>query len=604
MRNNLKLNITFIFALFSLLFMTLADPRFIYFLFLLVPFYFIAEKVKGRVTIRIIESIPFLYFISSLFLMGDLFYTLSTLIVVILFTKLILKKEKSDYYQIFIVSLLIILLSSVSTISVWFGILLFGIFITGGLMLVLAQSNTSDSIDTKGLLKVVLLFGAIAFVFTFVIFLCIPRVSFGYIYGNPLFKNTKSGFSEEIVISDAPVSVENTVVMRIEIERNLETPIYISGLKYDYFNGREWVKSYKFKRITADAQGIFGKQDGHFKGTVYLEPTGTTVIFGIDRLTGVKGDFISLREDEFGDFFTELPFGRTIKYDTYSDINQSNAGNPPDIKKPEVSDAFYDFSNTLTKGKSDTDIVNTLVNFLRQNNTYSLTPTYSSIEDFVMKNGAGYCEHFASAFVIMSQISGLPARLVSGFITSEWNPTGSYYIILAKNAHTWAEVYLGGRWLRVDPTPSIPHESTSMFSLIIDSIRMGWYRNVVTYNFSNQIEFLAQIRDTIHFTGTWVLDIFDKVKENMTFLLLIPVFIVLVFLSNLSRKKKRPNISELIISLIGPDHKESETIIEFAIRKGKYEELEKILKEYYEYRFASHKNLFPLLIAEISEYRK
>ncbi len=89
---------------------------------------------------------------------------------------------------------------------------------------------------------------------------------------------------------------------------------------------------------------------------------------------------------------------------------------------------------------------------------YSLEVPYSyetdPILDFLKKYKKGYCEHFASAMVLLLQSIGIPARVVVGFKGGEYNSFGDYYIIRNRDAHTWVEVYIPNKgWVRFDPTP-------------------------------------------------------------------------------------------------------------------------------------------------------
>lgn len=95
------------------------------------------------------------------------------------------------------------------------------------------------------------------------------------------------------------------------------------------------------------------------------------------------------------------------------------------------------------------------------------------IEDFIANNPRGHCEYFATALVLMLRSQGIPARLVVGYKTDEWNGIGSFFQVRQLHAHTWVEAYLEprhfqdqpeadsrrfraapGAWLRLDPTPA------------------------------------------------------------------------------------------------------------------------------------------------------
>lgn len=81
------------------------------------------------------------------------------------------------------------------------------------------------------------------------------------------------------------------------------------------------------------------------------------------------------------------------------------------------------------------------------------------VDDFLFESRHGYCEHYASAFVVLMRAAGLPARVVTGYLGGEVNPLGGYLIIRQSDAHAWAEVWLAGEgWVRIDPTAAVPSE--------------------------------------------------------------------------------------------------------------------------------------------------
>ena len=88
---------------------------------------------------------------------------------------------------------------------------------------------------------------------------------------------------------------------------------------------------------------------------------------------------------------------------------------------------------------------------------YTLQPALlngpDSIDDFLYGTRAGFCEHYAGAFVFLMRAAGVPARVVTGYQGGEVNPLDGYLTVRQSDAHAWAEVWLQGRgWVRVDPT--------------------------------------------------------------------------------------------------------------------------------------------------------
>lgn len=90
---------------------------------------------------------------------------------------------------------------------------------------------------------------------------------------------------------------------------------------------------------------------------------------------------------------------------------------------------------------------------------YTLTPPLlgkDSVDDFLFETRRGFCEHYASAFVFLMRLVGVPARVITGYQGGERNTFSDYLIVRQSDAHAWAEVWLEGRgWVRVDPTAAV-----------------------------------------------------------------------------------------------------------------------------------------------------
>lgn len=90
---------------------------------------------------------------------------------------------------------------------------------------------------------------------------------------------------------------------------------------------------------------------------------------------------------------------------------------------------------------------------------YTLHPPLlgrDSIDDFLFSTRQGFCEHYASAFVVLMRSAGIPARVVTGYQGGWWNDSGNYLLVRNSDAHAWAEIWIAGRgWVRVDPTAAV-----------------------------------------------------------------------------------------------------------------------------------------------------
>ena len=93
------------------------------------------------------------------------------------------------------------------------------------------------------------------------------------------------------------------------------------------------------------------------------------------------------------------------------------------------------------------------------------------LDEFISKHRRGHCQYFASAMVMMLRSQGVPARVVVGYRSGEYNSVGNHYLVRQLHAHAWVEVLLdedevpltsglsgqydsGPVLVRFDPTPA------------------------------------------------------------------------------------------------------------------------------------------------------
>ncbi len=109
---------------------------------------------------------------------------------------------------------------------------------------------------------------------------------------------------------------------------------------------------------------------------------------------------------------------------------------------------------------TDQALVNAVLDHFRRGDyTYTVTPPSlgrHSVDEFLFDTRLGFCEHYASAFVVLMRALGVPARVVTGYQGGELNPVDGFVTVRQSDAHAWAEVWLHGRgWIRVDPTGTV-----------------------------------------------------------------------------------------------------------------------------------------------------
>ena len=79
----------------------------------------------------------------------------------------------------------------------------------------------------------------------------------------------------------------------------------------------------------------------------------------------------------------------------------------------------------------------------------------ADIDEFVSGRAGGHCEHFASALALLLRHEGIPCRLVTGYMSDDWDERTSTLTIRRRDAHAWVEVKdPQGGWYSVDATPA------------------------------------------------------------------------------------------------------------------------------------------------------
>lgn len=116
-------------------------------------------------------------------------------------------------------------------------------------------------------------------------------------------------------------------------------------------------------------------------------------------------------------------------------------------------------------------------------------------EWFLFDHQAGHCEYYASAMTTLCRSVGLNARVITGYVATEYNEATGHYVVRQSNAHAWVEVEVGpGVWRTFDPTPSADfqrvHEpSQSLFARarrMFDAAEYAWIRAVVGFDADRQ----------------------------------------------------------------------------------------------------------------------
>ena len=162
--------------------------------------------------------------------------------------------------------------------------------------------------------------------------------------------------------------------------------------------------------------------------------------------------------------------------------------------------------------QSDYATAKAMERHFKESGTYQYTlnlnaepvPGLDPIEQFVRIDQRGHCQYFASALAMMLRSQGIPARLVAGYHTDEYNNLARHYVARQLHAHAWVEALVkvepgdvtpepmeqsdGDRyWLRLDPTPAAARvRETGRTGQIIDLAQSVWDDYVVEMDSERQ----------------------------------------------------------------------------------------------------------------------
>jgi hypothetical protein len=368
---------------------------------------------------------------------------------------------------------------------------------------------------------------------TLLFFFFIPRIGTGLFQQNQRESLRTTGFSEHVDLGAiGPVKQDSTIVMRIELpevarDEPRREPFYVRGVAYNRYNGRSWSNTLPQRRMLTELpQGTFTVRTPGIKpnGTmglrqdILLEPLDTAVLFGISTPLTIQGSFLSVLSDPMGSLHLPFPSHTRIHYTVYSQpvhvISAERAATTlqyPEfivrqyLQTPELDARIIDLAQRVTKpATSLLEGVQLIRAHLLSNYRYNLdVPSLQSahpLEDFLLTRKTGYCEHYATAMVMLLRTVGIPARLVTGFLATEWNEFGQYYTVRQRDAHAWVEVYFPqSGWIMLDPTPA--SSAATMLAWwqsagsAVDAARLKWDSLFVNYSVGDQFAVVQGIRE-------------------------------------------------------------------------------------------------------------
>jgi transglutaminase-like putative cysteine protease len=361
------------------------------------------------------------------------------------------------------------------------------------------------------------------------LFVLFPRLT-APLWGLPKDVGARTGLSERMSpgsISD--LSLSDAVAFRVDFPGAIPAPRdrYWRGPVLSSFDGRTW-SAQPARLLDAVATG-----DAPLVSyTVSLEPNAHSWLFALDlpaalplpdtgpgELARDAQPMARLTRDL--QLVTRTPVTQPLRYVQKSLLSSSYP--PLTAREAEFNRALppgnprtLEFARDLRQRHPvDDDYVRAVLQHFRDEPfVYTLAPPLyegEPVDEFLFGERRGFCEHYASAFVVLMRAAGIPARVVTGYQGGQINPNGGYMIVRQSDAHAWAEAIIDGRWQRIDPTAAVSpmriergigaalsaSESLPFLArldegwlrslqLALDAVNHQWRRNIVEFDFHRQ----------------------------------------------------------------------------------------------------------------------
>ncbi|WP_353684826.1 transglutaminaseTgpA domain-containing protein [Thermodesulfovibrio sp. 3907-1M] len=494
-------------------------------------------------------------------------------LILILSIRFLSKKSSREYFQIYLLSLLLLGSSSLFNISWIFlirvlGMLVFTIFAI--LLLTYMKEVKEDFINFEkiiNLFKVAIFICVISIPLSALFFVILPRTPV------PLmdigFSKTKTGFSSTVNLGSVrDIEEDKTIIMRVTMEK-LSQELYWRVITFDSFDGKRWRKRVSDK----DSANIYGEKINY---TVTLEPLTEQYLPVLDYPLKIYIQDIS--QEYPGVYRMKFSPEKTIKYSATSFVNYH-------LKEASVSSAYLEIPKIVSEkiinltqkitshASNKREIAESILKYLT-NYQYALKdlPTGDNpVEDFLFNKKKGNCEYFATAMALMLRIKNIPSRVVGGFKGGTYNEFGGYYIVRASDAHLWVEAWIDGQWHRFDPSGKIYRTHESVIFNLIDYL---WNSIVLDYDIKAQFKLAKSLKTPeIKFT-------------REIFLILMSLGILYGFLKiyqYFNKKRDLLNRFFIIMKKQGFERKKYEGLEEFVSKIENSEvklKAEKFVKEY------------------------
>ncbi|MGB7478890.1 MAG: DUF3488 and transglutaminase-like domain-containing protein [Burkholderiaceae bacterium] len=311
---------------------------------------------------------------------------------------------------------------------------------------------------------------ALAAPLALVFFVFFPRIQ-GPLWGLPSDAQAgRSGLSNRMepgAISRLALSDDIAFRARFDGTPPPRAQRYWRGPVLGLYDGRAW--SELRPPLATGQPPLFRSHAAPLRYQVTLEPHGQRWLFALEMPAAVPQ--IAGNPARFGEqreLLASQPITRRLRYDavSYLDFELEPIESPLLLQPwlqlpPGRNPRTLELAHRLRRETDDgAQLAQQVLRYFRSEEfRYTLEPPplgADGVDEFLFTTRAGFCEHYAGAFVVLMRAMDIPARVVTGYQGGDINPVDGFMTVRQSDAHAWAEIWLDGRgWTRVDPTAAV-----------------------------------------------------------------------------------------------------------------------------------------------------
>lgn len=317
--------------------------------------------------------------------------------------------------------------------------------------------------DTLHIFKAILF----AVPFFIILFLFFPRLPPLWYIPLPDQNKAVTGVSDTLSLGDiAELSQSNALAFRIVLPVTSLPPrseLYWRAMVLDRFDGQKWNSSEINQQWQTEEQPELA-QAKHLNYSYLPADSEQRWVMGLEHSVPASQRYV-LRQD--GSIVSRRAVQSTqpiaLTWVSASSIDRQlpEYVRYINLQLPETDPRSKALAAQLYQesGQQPERYIQRVLNWYRQNKfSYSLSPGTlqgDRVDQFLFQTRVGFCEHFASSFVVLMRAAGIPARIVVGYQGGQPAPDNQSWEVRQLDAHAWAEVWVNQHWQRVDPTALI-----------------------------------------------------------------------------------------------------------------------------------------------------